>query len=120
MLGFTHLQFEAPLTAARESANRHDFALAAMPGLLGLRIFKAPASATWARSTVTVSFACSGYHSGMPPARAPWRQPASFTGYQATAGMRPQQVVRDVLPGHPPPPARTSASTSSATRTPAS
>jgi len=40
-LGFTHLQFEALLTAARESANRYDFALAAMLGLLGLRIFEA-------------------------------------------------------------------------------
>jgi integrase/recombinase XerD len=39
-LGFTHLQFEALLTAARESANPSDFALA-MLGLLGLRIFEA-------------------------------------------------------------------------------
>ena len=30
-----------PLTAARESANRYDFALVAMLGLLGLRIFEA-------------------------------------------------------------------------------
>src|SRR5258708_39501472 len=43
-LGFTHLQFEALLTAARESANRNDFALVAMLGLLGLRIFES----TWA------------------------------------------------------------------------
>jgi hypothetical protein len=40
-LGFTHLQFEALLTAGRESANRNDFALVAMLGLLGLRIFEA-------------------------------------------------------------------------------
>src|SRR6266513_6370313 len=40
-LGFTHLQFEALLTAARESANPCDFALLAMLGLLGLRIFEA-------------------------------------------------------------------------------
>jgi integrase/recombinase XerD len=40
-LGFTHLQFEALLTAARESANPCDFALVAMFGLLGLRIFEA-------------------------------------------------------------------------------
>ena len=39
-LGFTHLQFEALLTAARESANPCDFALVAMLGLLGLRISK--------------------------------------------------------------------------------
>jgi site-specific recombinase XerD len=40
-LGFTHLQFEALLTAARESVNPYDFALVAMLGLLGLRIFEA-------------------------------------------------------------------------------
>ena len=40
-LGFTHLQFEAMLTAARESSHPCDFALVAMLGLLGLRIFEA-------------------------------------------------------------------------------
>jgi integrase/recombinase XerD len=40
-LGFTHLQFEALLTAARESPNLYDFALVAMLGLRGLRIFEA-------------------------------------------------------------------------------
>jgi integrase/recombinase XerD len=40
-LGFTHLQFGALLTAARQSANPCDFALVAMLGLLGLRIFEA-------------------------------------------------------------------------------
>jgi integrase/recombinase XerD len=40
-LGFTHLQFEALLTAARESPNPCDFALVSMLGLLGLRIFEA-------------------------------------------------------------------------------
>jgi integrase/recombinase XerD len=40
-LGFTHLQFEDLLTAARESPNLYDFALVAMLGLLGLRIFEA-------------------------------------------------------------------------------
>jgi integrase/recombinase XerD len=40
-LGFTHLQFEALLTAARESPDPCDFALVAMPGLPGLRIFEA-------------------------------------------------------------------------------
>jgi integrase/recombinase XerD len=39
--GFTHLQFEALLTTARQSANPCDFALVAMLGLLGLRIFEA-------------------------------------------------------------------------------
>jgi site-specific recombinase XerD len=40
-LGFTHLQFEALLTAARQSSSCCDFALVAMLGLLGLRIFEA-------------------------------------------------------------------------------
>jgi site-specific recombinase XerD len=41
-LGFTHLQFEGLLTAARQSAHHPcDFALVAMLGLLGLRIFEA-------------------------------------------------------------------------------
>ncbi|HLY66572.1 MAG TPA: tyrosine-type recombinase/integrase [Chloroflexota bacterium] len=43
-LGFTHLQFEALLTAARESASDYDFALVAMLGLLGPRIFEAAAA----------------------------------------------------------------------------
>jgi integrase/recombinase XerD len=40
-LGLSHLQFEALLTAARDSDNRFDFALVAMLGLLGLWIFEA-------------------------------------------------------------------------------
>jgi integrase/recombinase XerD len=40
-LGFTHLQFEALLAAARESPSTSDFALVALLGLLGLRIFEA-------------------------------------------------------------------------------
>jgi integrase/recombinase XerD len=43
-LGFTHLQFEALLAAARESAHSCDFARVAMLGLLGLRIFEATAA----------------------------------------------------------------------------
>jgi integrase/recombinase XerD len=41
-LGFTHLQSEALLTAARESPGPSDFALVAMLGLLGLRIYADP------------------------------------------------------------------------------
>src|SRR5215468_7749001 len=40
-LGFTHLQFEGLLTAARQSPDPSDFALVAMLGLLGLRIYEA-------------------------------------------------------------------------------
>ena len=39
-LGLTHLQFEAMLTAARESTNPFDFALVCLLVLLGLRIFE--------------------------------------------------------------------------------
>ena len=40
-LGLSHLQFEAMLAAARDSTSPNDFALVAMLGLLGLRIFEA-------------------------------------------------------------------------------
>jgi site-specific recombinase XerD len=40
-LGFTHLQFEALLTTARDSTDPCAFALVAMLGLLGLRSFEA-------------------------------------------------------------------------------
>lgn len=40
-LGLSHLQFEALLTAARDSPNVFDFALVTMLGLLGMRIFEA-------------------------------------------------------------------------------
>ena len=40
-LGLSHLQFEALLSTARDSTNDNDFALVAMLGLLGLRIFEA-------------------------------------------------------------------------------
>ncbi|MBB5867466.1 hypothetical protein F4553_000845 [Allocatelliglobosispora scoriae] len=39
-LGLSQLQFEAMIVAARTPLNRYDFALAAMPGLLDLRIFE--------------------------------------------------------------------------------
>jgi integrase/recombinase XerD len=39
--GLGHLQFEAVITTARLSTNRNDFALVALLGLLGLRIFEA-------------------------------------------------------------------------------
>jgi integrase/recombinase XerD len=40
-LGLGHLQFEALITTARLSTNINDFALVALLGLLGLRIFEA-------------------------------------------------------------------------------
>ena len=43
-LGLSHLQFEAIHTAGRDSTNSNDFALVAMLGLLGLRVFEATGS----------------------------------------------------------------------------
>jgi len=43
-LGLGHLQFEALITTARLSTNPNDFALVALLGLLGLRIFEARGS----------------------------------------------------------------------------
>jgi integrase/recombinase XerD len=43
-LGLGHLQFEALITTARLSANPNDFALIALLGLLGLRVFEACAA----------------------------------------------------------------------------
>ena len=43
-LGLSHLQFEAMITASRDSANLNDYALVAMLGLLGLRVFEATGS----------------------------------------------------------------------------
>ena len=40
-LGLSHLQFEAMLCAGRDSTNINDFALVALLGLLGLRVFEA-------------------------------------------------------------------------------
>jgi integrase/recombinase XerD len=40
-LGLGHLQFEALITMARQSINPNDFALIALLGLLGLRVFEA-------------------------------------------------------------------------------
>jgi hypothetical protein len=59
-LRFTHLQFEAMLTASRVSANPCDFAFVAMLGLLGLRIFEATSAniPTSARNSATAS--CGG------------------------------------------------------------
>jgi hypothetical protein len=47
-LGLGHLPFDTPITTTRLSNNPNDFALVALLGLLGLRIFEAcgPASPT--------------------------------------------------------------------------
>src|SRR5947208_15999566 len=57
-LGLGHLQFEALLTTARLSTNVNDFALVALLGLLGLRIFEAWGASIGAKNTATASCAC--------------------------------------------------------------
>jgi site-specific recombinase XerD len=51
-LGLNHLQFEAMLSASRDSTNPNDFALVTMLGLLGLRIFEATGADVEALSEV--------------------------------------------------------------------
>ena len=76
-LGFTHLQPGALLTAARETASPHDFALVAMLGLLGLRIFEAtvPALPTLVKNTATGCCACAAKHQDRPDPAAASRRP---------------------------------------------
>lgn len=59
-LGLSHLQFEALITAARDSVNRFDFALIAMLRLLRLRIFETWKSTprTSARNAEKVAEGC--------------------------------------------------------------
>ncbi|MER6588068.1 hypothetical protein [Micromonospora chalcea] len=59
-LGLGHLQCEAVITAARLSTNPNDFALVALLGLLGLRIFEACGSniADLGEDTATGSYGC--------------------------------------------------------------
>jgi hypothetical protein len=56
-LGLTHLHFEALLNAAKDSANRCDFALVTMLGLLGLRTSRPPAATlkTLTKSTMNAA-----------------------------------------------------------------
>lgn len=81
-LGLTHLQFEALLTAARQSGNPFDFALVCLLGLLGLRIFETVGAdiddlgeehgtascACLARASESCSFRCH------LPSAAPWTE----------------------------------------------
>jgi integrase/recombinase XerD len=65
MRGFTHLQFEALLTAARQSSNPSGFALVAMLGLLGLRIFEATTRQV-AASAKSTAAGCYGFVARAP------------------------------------------------------
>ena len=86
-LGFTHLQFEALLTAARESENRNDFALVAVLGLLGLRIFEA--------TSADIEDIGGG---ARPPRLARLRQRYQDRARAATAGGRPGHRPRHRRP----------------------
>ena len=101
--GLTHLQFEALLTTAKHSANRCDFALVTMLGLLGLRIFEATgmASGTLVKSTATACCACAARatRSCSSRSRLPW--PRHRTSHRR-AGHRPDPAD---LPQHPDGPA---------------
>ena len=108
-LGFTHLQFEALLTAARQSADPCDFALVAMLGLLGLRIFEATSADIGDLGEEHgQSPACmrQGQQGGPGPA-ATRRQPRDRPGSRP-AGPRADPAQRPRHPdgparGHPPP-----------------
>ena len=98
-LGLTHLQFEAMLTAARQSPNRCDFALVTMLGLLGLRIFEATGSDIedlGAAAGLAISFFAAWRSTSRPPVRddddpSAGQCPASSatTGASASAALAP-------------------------------
>ncbi|MDT5027167.1 MAG: integrase/recombinase XerD [Micromonosporaceae bacterium] len=80
-LGLGHLQFEALITTARLSANPNDFALIALLGLLGLRIFEA----CGARNTATGSCECAAKAARSCSFRCHPRWPEPSTGPSTTA-----------------------------------
>ena len=77
-----HLQFEALITTARLSANPNDFALVALLGLLGLRIFEACGAsiADLARNTATGYCACAAKAARSCSSRCHPRWPEPSTG----------------------------------------
>ena len=93
-LGFTHLQFEALLTAARESSNPCDFALIAMLGLLGLRIFEA----TGADIADLANIACSSVVAGPLSTTSVDRVPVSATTSSLASRVRAGR--RDLTRSH--------------------
>ncbi|WP_328291360.1 phage integrase N-terminal SAM-like domain-containing protein [Kineococcus sp. NBC_00420] len=86
-LGLNHLQLEAMLSTARDSANPCDFALVCLLGLLGLRIFDAApwTSPTSVRSTATASCGLSGRVTRSSSSRWPRRWGDQWTAPSATA-----------------------------------
>jgi hypothetical protein len=87
-LGLTHLQFEALLTAARTSANRYDFALVTMLGLLGLRIRGHRQQHRGPRPGARPPGAARSRHGrqGRPRPATPGRRPRDRAVHRRTAG----------------------------------
>jgi len=78
-LGFTHLQFEALLTAARQSANPCDFALAACSACSACGSSRPPAP-TSARNTATGSCGCAARAPRSSWCRCPCGRPGHRPG----------------------------------------
>ncbi|HEY2639452.1 MAG TPA: hypothetical protein VGI66_06155 [Streptosporangiaceae bacterium] len=92
-LGFTHLQFEAMLTAARESANRYDFALVAMLERPAEHPDGRPPTCTLNRSPTAFRVpACVPVHPSSPVAAACRHQARSSSPAPAGAALRALQL----------------------------
>jgi integrase len=91
-LGLSHLQFEALLTAARDSDTPFDFALVTMLGLLGLRIFevcRADIAVDRGRGRRLQPLPYPGEAGGLPgtqPQSPPVRRPTRKHGHITKAG----------------------------------
>lgn len=87
-LGLTHLQFEAMLSAPRQSDNTFDFALVCLLGLLGLRIFETVGAdmTTLVKSTATGCCGCVARAARLSSFRCRPRSAAPWTRRWRTAG----------------------------------
>ena len=85
-LGLTHLQFEAMLTAARQSSNLFDLALVRCSGCSGCGSSRPSAltSRTWATNTATGSGACTARATRSCWSRCHRRSTERWTGQPAT------------------------------------
>ena len=107
-LGLSHLQFEAIITAGRGSTNANDFALVAMLGLLGLRVFEATGSNVQALGEARGHRVLTVHGKGdktalvpLPPAVGPCHRPSDC---RANVRPDPAQLLRPTdgpARGHP-------------------